>query len=180
MESCEDMGDDIPRTTSRTEVGSAKASRMNSCGIFGSAAFSMLGIQSARALGNNRVATRLTGCCLGEGVVDHAVLWLTCREAEWMDGDNDDGLLACLECGNCVGGTRTGGAKDGAARLPALSCPPFPGVSWPHLPVEARSCRMTRPCQQVHHCAATRADLYPGDHWDTLTQERPGLLCEPV
>lgn len=35
-------GDDIPRTTSRTEVGSAKASRMNSCGIFGSAPFSIL------------------------------------------------------------------------------------------------------------------------------------------
>lgn len=36
------MRDGIPRTTSRTEVGSAKASRMNSCGIFGSATFSML------------------------------------------------------------------------------------------------------------------------------------------
>lgn len=39
-------GHDIPRTTSRTEVGSAKASRMNSCGIFGSATFSILTIQS--------------------------------------------------------------------------------------------------------------------------------------
>lgn len=45
VESYEDMGDDIPRTTSRTEVGSAKASRMNSCGIFGSAAFSILANQ---------------------------------------------------------------------------------------------------------------------------------------
>lgn len=32
---------DVPRTTSRTEVGSAKASSMNSCGILGDGSFSM-------------------------------------------------------------------------------------------------------------------------------------------
>lgn len=46
MRGSEPKGHDIPRTTSRTEVGSAKASRMNSCGIFGSATFSILTIQS--------------------------------------------------------------------------------------------------------------------------------------
>lgn len=68
-------GDDIPRTTSRTEVGSAKASRMNSCGIFGSATFSILTIQNTAggerggALGETRPA-RLTGSLLVRIVVD--------------------------------------------------------------------------------------------------------------
>lgn len=98
MESFEDMGDAIPRTTSRTEVGSAKASRMNSCGIFGSPAFSILAVQTLRrALGATRrrvgEATRLTGVAsLGEvfcGPCVRVWWWLVvdlCREAEWMDG----------------------------------------------------------------------------------------------
>lgn len=98
VESFEDKGDDIPRTTSRTEVGSAKASRMNSCGIFGSAAFSILAIQKVpRWKGDVGVneATRLTGsgCCLVRDLWTMRVLWLTGREAEWMD--DDDGLVAC-------------------------------------------------------------------------------------
>lgn len=36
------MGGDSPRTTSRTDAGSAKASRMNSCGNLGSGIFSIL------------------------------------------------------------------------------------------------------------------------------------------
>lgn len=59
--SFEDKGDDIPRTTSRTEVGSAKASRMNSCGIFGSAAFSILAIQRCLAGRATLGETRLQG-----------------------------------------------------------------------------------------------------------------------
>lgn len=35
------MTRNVPRTTSRTEVGSAKASRMNSCGILGEGSFSI-------------------------------------------------------------------------------------------------------------------------------------------
>lgn len=55
--------DDIPRTTSRTEVGSAKASRMNSCGIFGSATFSMLKIQIPPG---ERGEPRGWGSCVGQ------------------------------------------------------------------------------------------------------------------
>lgn len=65
VESFEDKGDDIPRTTSRTEVGSAKASRMNSCGIFGSAAFSILANQRYLA---GRQRWREQGCEADRGL----------------------------------------------------------------------------------------------------------------
>jgi hypothetical protein len=68
------------------------------------------------------------------------------------------GLLACLlcllECGKYVG--KRDCSEGQIDRQTERSCPPARPVMHPvspvapPCPVEARSCRMTHPCQQVH------------------------------
>lgn len=66
-------------------------------------------------------------------------LWLTGREAEWMD--DDDGLVACLWNAAIAWGWDTArgdeGQNDGAARS-ALSCTPDFCYGGPTLPVGSK------------------------------------------